>query len=178
MANLIPPSARSVVIREYWMRVAAVWLFLISAAGLVIIALMVPTYMLVASQQGAFANRADEARTEQEAYREARDTIRDANALLVHLNRSNEEESFVALVSMIDTIAGSDVRVRSVSLTSAAEMGTSVTLDGTAADRTALAAFRDRLESDTRVAAVNLPIGSLAGDRDISFMMEVTLTDE
>src|SRR5690606_27689473 len=113
----------------------------------------------VNSQQGAFANRADEVRTEQEAYQEARNTIRDANALLVYLNRSNENTSFVTLISMIDTIAGPDVRVRSVSLMPAAEKGTSVTLDGTAADRTALAAFRDRLESDARVAAVNLPIG-------------------
>lgn len=175
MANLIPPNARRVVVREYWTRVVTVWLFLVAFVSLIVVALLVPTYVLIDGQQAALSNRIDEARSQQAAFDDATSVITEANELLAHLDRTGTTASFVELVETIDALAGTDVRIHGYTFSQTVGAVAPIAVEGEAVDRTALADFRKRLEASDAVAAVELPISNLAGERDIPFTMEITV---
>lgn len=178
MANLIPPQGKSVVTREYWIRVSAVWMFLLAAACVVVALLMVPTYVLIESQYAAVMNTMQGQHTKEDAFEQATERITTANTLARHLVGGNETASFVTLVDRIEALAGPDVVVQQYRFMQDTAEVSPITIGGQAANRTVLAAFRDALDADTRFASVALPLANLAGDEDITFTMQVTLAVE
>ena len=65
MINLIPPHARKAITREYWIRVVTVWMFLATFALMVIVALQIPTYVLINSLDAVLEGQFSDARTRQ-----------------------------------------------------------------------------------------------------------------
>lgn len=178
MANLIPPKARTVVTREYWVRTATVWMLLAAGAGVVTAVFMAPTYVLVSMQHDALENRAATVRSQQESYAAAAEEIERANALIEHIDRNREAVSAVALIKTLDTLTGSSVSITRVSFMQDRRAVEPIAISGVAANRTALANFRDALEASDLITSVDLPISNLAGDRDIPFSITLELRNE
>jgi hypothetical protein len=171
MINLIPTSAKQGVVREYWLRVVAVWMFLAGTACLLIASLMLPTYMLLARQLTDLQSRVDEQASLSTGYDS------NASALTQAMNTANllaasnsSDSSFLTLENTLHSLAGVGIKITHVSF---ARQGTttSISLDGSAATRQNLADFRDVLESDPRFEGVVLPLASLLKERDILFAM-------
>ncbi|MFM2339531.1 MAG: hypothetical protein RLZZ360_167 [Candidatus Parcubacteria bacterium] len=174
MTNLIPPSAEKLVIKEYWLRVVAVWLFLFGTGCLIVASLHLPTYVLVRNEltdlRQQVANNAAETASIDTSSAAIQVAMTDATLLLTMGTSSGQH---VATIEALTTIAGSDVALSSFSLT-VNEKSTQITITGTARTRTALANFRDAIEADDRFTDAILPISSLIKDRNIDFTMTVT----
>lgn len=176
MANLLPPDARTNVLYEYWTRVAVVALVVVSIGAIALLVLLIPTYVLINEQEQALTTRIDSMRAQQDAYRDATVAIESANTLARYIDRHDTAASFRELIGSIDEIAGNEIAVTSFSF---AQSDTGevapIKVSGVATTRTALASFRDTLRADPRFAGVELPIASLAADRDVPFSLTITL---
>lgn len=174
MINLIPPSARAMVVKEYWLRVAAVWLFLFGTACLLVASLLLPTYMLlrtelIALRDQVAANAAETASIDEGAAALVI-AMTDAKTLLAMAT-----SSVVAQIGEIETLAGSAVTITSYQFETK-ESEKVVTITGVAANRIALANFRDALEEAAHFADATLPISSLIKDKNIDFTMTLNVT--
>lgn len=175
MINLIPPKAKKLVVREYWLRVAAVWFLMLSFALLIMTFLSLPTYILISSLERAMASQIDYAKAEQGSYKELERTIKNTNALIVHLNRGEGEVRFSALVDELDQVSGESVTLTEFGFIEEDGELKQISLVGHADTRVALSSFRDRLEAHEQFASVDLPISNLAKDKDITFSMKAIL---
>lgn len=178
MINLIPPKAKKIVIREYWTRAGAVWLLMFSFAFLIMAFLSVPTYILLRSLESAMASQIDYAKAEQGSYKESESTIKNANALINHLNRSEAQMSFSSLLGELDTVAGAGVTLTEFGFVEEDGALKQISLLGHADTRVLLSSFRDRLVAHNLFLSVDLPLSNLAKDRDITFSMKVMLETE
>lgn len=176
MINLIPPSAEKMIIKEYWLRVTAVWLFLFGTGCLIVASLHLPTYVLVRNElvslRDQVANNAAETASFDSGSAALATTMEEA-ALLRSMSTSSA--SRVADIHALTEIAGGEVNLSSFTF-SKVDKVTTITLTGTAKNRSALANFRDAIELDERFSDAILPISSLIKDRNIDFSMTVTST--
>ena len=175
MINLIPPKAKKIVLREYWSRVATVWILMLSFALVIMALLSVPTYILISSLEQAMATEIDYAKTEQGSYKESERIIKNANALVNHLNRNEEQVSFSFLVDELDKVAGANITLTRFGFVPEDGELKQVSLLGHADTRVGLSNFRDKLEAHDLFSSVDLPISNLTKDKDITFSMKVTL---
>lgn len=175
MINLIPPAGRARIVREYWIRVIAVWLFLFGTGCLLVAALLLPTYVLIHSQTSLLSQTV--------AVNIDKVTTFDVSVLKLteatNLARLLTGEGTTTLTSWyltnLETSAGTEVTIRSYDFDRPFLRGGTVTIAGVATTRQALANFRDQVASDPVFSAVNLPIGTLIKDRDVLFSMRITL---
>lgn len=176
MINLIPPSAEKMLVKEYWLRVLAVWLFLFGTGCLIVASLHLPTYVLVRNElvslREQVASNAAVTATFDTGSAALTTAMEEADLLAsVDTSSANHVRSIEALTA----IAGSEVNLTSFVFTRN-ESNTLITLTGTARTRAALANFRDTIELDERFADPILPISSLIKDRNIDFSMTVIST--
>ncbi len=174
MINLIPPSARSMVIKEYWLRVVSVWLFLVGTACLLVASLMLPTYVLLQGELVTLRDQVAQNAAESASFDQSSAALTEAMRQATLL-RDMATSSKVALIERINRMAGTMVRVASYDLKSV-DGKVHITLIGTADTRTALASFRDAIEADEQFVDTVLPISSLIKDRDLEFTMTLTAT--
>lgn len=177
MANLVPPKAKKIVVKEYWMRVLAVWMFFITAACVIVTVLMIPTYILVGAQQEALVNRSNKVPIKQSEFKEMSEQVADTNKLAQYLEQQNKSISISELITEIDALAGENVTVLEYNFKQEMDSVTPLTIGGVAADRTALANFRDVLSVHELFSEVTLPLSNLAGDMNIPFSMQLILND-
>lgn len=176
MINLIPPDGRHRIITEYWVRVLTVWLFLLAATAALVAVFFLPAFVLVASQVSVHSKAADEVRA---SVNESETTARALIEASEQAQLIIENERAGTLVSVIDTVeaavASAGVSVSRYEVSRVAAGVAPVQINGQAANRATLAAFRDALLTQPRIAAVNLPISNFAQDRDIDFALTLTI---
>lgn len=172
MINLIPTTARSKIVTEYWLRVVAVWMFLFGTGCLVVASLLLPTYMLLRGELTALRNEVidNEARVASfsTSAKELAQAMERAQTLL-----AVSGTPVTQFDARLNEIAGSAVAIESALFT----LGTStvtITITGIAETRSALATFRDAVEASPEFANTVLPISSLIKDRDLDFTMTIT----
>lgn len=180
MANLIPPHVRKIVHREYWMRVAAVWMFLIAAACLVVAILEVPTYVLIESQHAALENRIDTAEAQNDAFTDAKAAVESANKLATYIDTHQNEHSLSLLIEEIEELAPAGITITQYQMDQTNRSLEPFMVRGAAANRNALASFRDALNAHEGFASVDLPLANLAGAGELPFSITITpqKTDE
>jgi hypothetical protein len=173
MINLIPATARRLIIREYWVRAVAVWLFLVGTGCLIVASLFLPTYVLVANQVSVLEAQVEQNSAESATYDSNASVLVTAMNQAAFLLASTTATPFSTYKSQIQVHAGAAVDIRSFQF---ARLGTTtaITIAGRAANRQVLAAFRDTLEADPLLVGAVLPIASLIKDRDIDFTMTLT----
>lgn len=177
MINLIPPKAKKIVIREYWSRVAAVWMLMLSFALLIMSLLSLPTYVLIRSLEDAMASQIDYAKAEEGSYKESERVIRDTNAFVNHLRGGEEDIAFSIFIEELDKISSENITLTQFGF--ARENGElkQISLTGHANTRVGLSNFRDELAAHELFASVDLPISNLAKDKDITFSMKLLLEE-
>lgn len=169
MANLLPPEAKRSLIIEYWLRVITVWFILIALAFLAATALKMPTFVLVQSQLGDASAAYDDAREKKDAFNAAQTTLNEANQLSALLATDTNTTPTAELIQILDTIAGSQVRIGSFQITKTDSALEKITVTGMADTRLALANFSNDIKAHPMFLEADLPISNLAKDRDIAF---------
>jgi len=179
MVNLLPPTAKRKYVIEYYMRALTVLLFLLTAAMLVLGALMLPLWVSVEIQNKALSAPYAQAVADTASYVELEDKITSANLLVNELDRVRRYEPLLPRILLIHSLAGSEVVINSVAEQRTKEgVVAEVSVTGVAATRAALAAFRDRLEADKQFTSVALPISNLAKDLEVPFSVTITVNHQ
>lgn len=173
--NLIPTDARRKVAREYWLRVAAVWVVLVSLALAIVAVLQIPLYVLVATQAQVYQNTVTEAGVDREGLAQARTALEQANSIAATLNVTDTDVAFSEYVDALLAQRSPAVDVTSISLERrGAAMPMVVRVMGVAQTRQDLVRFRDAAEAHVLFDEVELPLSNLAQDEDIVFSVPIT----
>lgn len=175
MANLLPSQAKKAVLREYWIRVVTVWLFLLTTAVVLIAIMSGPVYVLITNQLRVGAGEYASAALEADAFETIENEIIHANTMANVLVTQKSKTSLLALVATLKETAGSAVVVAGYELAQDKGQVTQVAIRGVAEDRASLVAFSQRLEDLPMVASADVPLSSLAKERDIPFSLRVEL---
>lgn len=175
MINLIPSAVRKAIIREYWTRVLAMFLFVISVVAIVISLLFLPVYVLVSTQTNIYAESAKQAEERMADFSVSAKALTDANQLSQKILEQNKVKNFSEVVVLVESLTSTGISLNTLELTRTTENPVSVRVDGLAYTRNDLAAFRDRLLEHEEIEDVILPISNLAKDKDIQFTLSIVL---
>lgn len=175
MINLIPSAAKKSITTEYWLRVVTSWFLVWSAALVVGVFALVPSYVLINIQVSVY----------EESAKMAQESIDNFQAVSKELVASSRQAGLVMndverpvlydYVTLFESLQNSGIVISEVRLMRSTEGVDPVYVAGEAKDRESLAAFRDRILSQPTVKEVDLPISNLAKDRDIQFGLTVTM---
>lgn len=172
MINLIPPSALEQVKREYWIRVATVFLILISLALLIVAILNIPVFVLVRSQLDAFQTEYAQANLESESFQSSEDAVKQANDIATLLSRT-QKDTFTAIIAEIEGLAGDEIGITEITLSRNGTKLNPISVHGTAASRLAATTFQSALEEHPLFQNAVLPLSNLARDKDIAFTITI-----
>ena len=156
------------------MRVISVW-FLVWAAVLFMgAAAFLPAYVLIGSQVKTYEQSAQKAIEKVAVYE-------NVSVALVQASQEArvviDEMALPRLSSYINRIEGlqsEGIIINEMRLNRVDGGVAPIIIQGVAQDRQTLADFRDRLQADSLVKEVELPISNLAQDKDILFTLTIT----
>ncbi len=175
MINLIPPAARKSIIREYWLRVMAVWMFLFGTGFLIVSTLLLPTYVQILIQKGGITENHVDTSDRMATYDGLMQELL-AAGLLADILTGNASSTLVShYIENIERESGSAVTINAYTYLVQSSGDAIITIAGIADSRQALAAFRDALSSDSQYYKVELPISNLIKERDLLFSMKLYL---
>lgn len=178
MINLIPPTAKQAVVKEYWRRVGVTWMVLAGVACLIGAALLFPPYVLINSQVAVHSTDASEAAAKIENYDAVSAELTQASRLAFWLEAAAAVEPLHRYIELVQSLAQGGITISKVEIRRTTDQAIDViTVTGQADDRRSLAAYRDRLLKEPSVAQVDLPLSNLASDRNIQFSLTVSLVD-
>lgn len=174
MINLIPPTAKKSILREYWLRVLSVWFAVWSIALLIGVAVLVPSYVLIVSQVKVYSESATKASQKILDFENVSKDLVRSSQLAGTLLSGLKDPRMSDYTARFKELQSSGISISKITV-SRAEVGLGpAQLSGEAKNRQALADFRDRLRAQPEVSAVDLPISNLAKDKDIQFSLSVT----
>lgn len=175
MINLIPSSAKKSIVMEYWLRVLSVWCFTWAFALVIGIFLLVPVYVLINLQVSTLSESAAQASEQLANLKDVTGEFNLANEQARVLIDGSKRQPLSMHSALFRELETNEVTLSSITIVRAKEGIAPVALGGQAANRQALANFRDSLLTLPQVASVDLPIANLAKDRDIEFNLTVTM---
>lgn len=175
MINLIPPKAKKGVVREYWLRVVSVWFYTWSAALLGGVLIMVPAYVLINSQVSVYEASAKTASEKVANFEDVSKSLTVSSLQAGKLITGFRQSLISERIATLRSLEKPGVTISEFTIGRTDEAYEPIQVTGTAENRQALAAFRDRLLALSDVASVDLPISNLAKDRDIQFTLTVSL---
>lgn len=175
MINLLPPAGKKQIVQLYWLRVAVVYFFLVTAVALITVALILPTYFFVGFQTHSLSSYISESGIAPDALQEIEDAIAEANTLGALLIDTPTFVTTAEIITVIEDIARDQVSITSVTV-ERDEIGkvTNIEVTGTAPSRAMLVEYRDAITAHAYFAEVNLPISNLAKDQNVPFLLELT----
>lgn len=174
--NLLPSDRVRALARDYYLRLAVVTLWFITALTIGATVLLVPAYLLLTSSEGGKQARLDSlwssASSVDEAALVARLAVLSADtAILVALAK---QPSVSGIIRDALLIPRGGITLSDFSYVPAEEGG-ALTITGVASTRNALRGYQLALQSAPFATAVNLPVSAYAKDADIDFAISVTL---
>jgi hypothetical protein len=175
MINLIPPAARASVVWEYWLRVVSVWLLLIGTGCLIVVVLLLPTYVLIRLQVNEMTTNVSAASDKIATYDVSASALITASAQAQVLLSNASTTPFSNYVTQFQTQSGTEVVLREMSFNRTTAGRGTIKLAGVATNRQSLVNFRDIIAADPAFVRVNLPISSLIKDKDLLFVLDITL---
>ena len=176
MINLLPPTARKHVTREYWLRVSIVWLALLLVVIIIIAVLQIPSYYLIRSQLSAYQTEYDNAKSQQEDFSDAETEVKTANELAKHAYNADIPLTASEVITTIKELAGAEVQLLQFTITNENNSANEIDIRGVASTRVALADFSKALIDHKYFSEANVPIENLANDQDLNF--EITIVPE
>jgi hypothetical protein len=172
MINLLPPEGRSLVKREYWLRVLSAYAVLLTVAFVITIVVLLPTYFHVAFQINTViedianvGSAEDFARLEGE--------IKTANAISSLLVKSTAPIPATTIIAEIKKLAEATNTIEGITISTKEGVVDSVVVTGSAKTRSTLVGMRDRIEAHEYFETVELPISNLAKDENIPFSLTI-----
>lgn len=178
MINLIPSEAKKHLLREYWVRTVTVWFFLWASALFLGVVLLAPSYVLINLQVKAYAETAETANAKNENFEAIAKELERSSKTAVALSENFSGTALSDYLALLKSFESRAVEVTKISLSREGEGIAPIALTGIAADRQALAAFRNRMLEHEEIESVDLPISNLAKDKEIPFELTITLAKE
>jgi hypothetical protein len=175
MINLVPAVVRKSIVKEYWVRVISVFLFLSTLLAVLCIIFALPVYVLISAQVNAFGASATEAAARVAEFDISTGALTKANGHAQKIIAQRNTEDFSVIVTKLESLAGEGVVLRNYEFARKDGQIAPVSVNGKADTRQALANFHAVLSADPIVEKVDLPISNLAKEKDIEFSMTVTL---
>ncbi len=172
MINLIPPTAKKSIKREYIKRVITVWLLLFSAAFAILTVFLLPTFVALRGEITLLEETAKAGLARVSQYDISATELVTAN-IEAQLLTKQATTSPSQVINTLTNLAGAKVSLTNFQFSNLATAG-KITLSGVAATRQDLAKFRDAVSSDIRFSAVDLPISNLIKDKDLLFIMNIS----
>lgn len=176
MINLLPPAEKHRIQKEYKLRFFTVNAFLISAAFIIGIILLLPSYFFADIIQ---KNAESEILTLKNSYEntkseEINNKLRVTKERLTAITKQESRTDFYKVIDIIAVHANNTIEITTISYIRADEDGDSnLQLNGFAKTRDDLVSFKEDLENDKLFNEVNLPVSSLAEDKDIEFNIQI-----
>jgi hypothetical protein len=178
MINLIPAEAKKHLVREYWIRSVTVWFFLWAFVLVLGVALLVPSYVLLNLQVKAYSETAETAGEKNANFEAVAKELERASKTAASLSDHLSHPPMTSYIELLRSFETDSISVTQVGLERDGDKIGLIKMNGIAADRQALAAFRNRMLEDELIETVDLPISNLAKDRQIPFELSITMVKE
>lgn len=174
MTNLIPLASKKEVRMEYRVRLASVAMLVLAGVFLVVGALLIPTYQLLALQNEAL--RIEEQKQPQKGavYDAHVESITRANTYITQL--MNEPAQYHPS-DIADRIIAADtdaIALHTIRYTDTSDGG-DVSITGDADTRSDLVAFVESLKAEDMFRSATVPIADLAPERNLPFRLEIEI---
>jgi hypothetical protein len=173
--TLIPTIERARLLREYRVRAAIVLCFMLSISVVMGIATLVPSFLRASAQereQLGIAAMLKKAQDTSGANKIANELAVDNTIVGIFADQSTSIR-FSQIVERLVAARGA-VTISSITLKTSSPKAVSISLNGTAATRDQLLAYKATLESLVMGTKVDLPISYLAKSTNVGFTMNVT----
>lgn len=176
MINLLPPTEKYTLIKEFDRRLLSVYIIVLGTVFLISLVILLPSFFLtnvievIALEERSILIHSTESNVREEINERLRLTKE-------HLTVFTLEELRAPLFSVIDEmvrLSGIEVTINSIIYTRRfGSKDSSLIITGGALTRDGLLSFTQRLEENELISEAILPVSSLAKDRDISFSIEI-----
>jgi hypothetical protein len=181
MSNLLPPSEKRLLHREYRLRVGITSLFFLTVFGAVGAVSLVPSLVRVRSLMAIEERSRDlaEQTLSQLGADEVKGALREADTALTALAPLLAEPKLASLIAIAVAARPVGVSIRTIAYDPGkGGAGGRLMIGGKALLRDDLLAFLESLRGEAVFASVELPIGDLARERDATFNIGATLSEE
>jgi hypothetical protein len=176
MYTLIPEQSTKYLKNEYRIRVL-ILLFLFMSLGVWVgVISLFPSYVVsVTEEKKALAEAGVVEQSAQSASTtSAMAQITEANSAIKTLENSQDSLMLSSIVEDITNRRTAGVVINDFEVGRTGGTGTNIVIEGKAATRDALVAFKNNLASDTRFSKVDLPVSDLAAATGVNFDISVT----
>lgn len=169
MTRIISEELNKKLKREYKLRFFSVLFFSLSLVLMINMFLISPSYLLLSLYEKAYISNNYASGHENKAK-----TLIDFNKKLSQVYAlalkvpQNTKGIDTNIVQILFTYAGSDINLNSIELLHE-DVSTKVTITGVATTRDLLLKFQNAIKQDARFADFNIPIETLAKQKDLNF---------
>lgn len=179
MINLIPSEGKSVTKLEYWARVTAVWSFLFLGVCIVATLLLLPSYVLLATQLQVLNSEVDKTQANAASFKEIEVQVEETNIVIDQLATKSPS---IPASAIIDAVAGArneGVQINryifALSEKGGKDSAHSIQIQGEARTREVLARFKTDLEKVPLFETASVPLSDLARETELPFVITITL---
>jgi hypothetical protein len=178
MINVLPQNEKSVLRKEYIIRLATLCIFLFTIIILAASFLLVPAYVLSKNKISAYEielQKYNESNSNNSA-NNLSSIVSDINQNLEILNKNKQTKVLTEdIFGVVLSAKPKGVKIKNMSYAVTPENINTIQINGQAADRASLRAFEDSLKNDIRVESTKLPVSSFTKRTDIDFSLSVNL---
>lgn len=175
MINLIPPSAKKGVVKEYWKRVITVWLFILGTSFLILSVFLLPTYVRLQSEIAALQASVGTSKEHIATYDVSNTELTSVSKKAEYVLGSKQSVNFSEQITNIESKATNKITLQDFDFTNIGGQ-VSLKISGMASTRQDLVNFKEALEKDVIFDSVVLPIENLIKSQDILFVMDLKLS--
>jgi hypothetical protein len=178
MINLIPPTAKRAMRREYWQRVVFVWLILLSGVLLLIGVLTAPSFVLVQSQLQAYELQLQSATAVASSQDELTDVITTTNTQTQIAYAAGELPNISQYIQAVTDLVGTEVTLSQFDVQRDGSLVPEIVVSGIATSRVGLTQFSERIEADPIFTEANIPLENLAANENIPFTLRIVINTD
>ncbi len=160
--------------REYRVRVAVVFLFFISTAFIVGVGSLFPAYIYSALEERLHLNQvaAFKKTVDASAITVIQNKLSNSSVLLGAVSDTLQQNIFSTMINSVVALKG-NVMINSLGLEQPTPDVMTIDIVGVAPTRSDLLSFKGRLQGLSSKETVDLPISTLAKDKDVVFSIQV-----
>jgi len=178
MFNLIPDNLKATIIREYSGRRLIVWFAGFTMLCIALYVFLLPTYIHVVFEEKDLLNQT-ELLKDSAQFKKADDIVRvitETNEQLRVVSTPSYNTTPVSAIEKIILSKNTNIRITDIQYIQPAEQEeTKVSIAGIANTRDSLRQFVSSLEEVEVFSEVTLPVSNFAKDRDIDFLINLTV---
>ncbi len=176
MINLIPKEEKTHITEEYRRRLLVIFLLLLLCSSTAALFLSLPTYVLLEAKHKTVLESLEIAKRLSLERRdvETETAVRNLNDRISVVLSSLQKRSVVDIVSVVVSKKIEGIHIQRISYDERQNNGI-ILVSGVASNRERALSFVKELESSQIFSKVDLPVGSLVKERDLSFLISATL---